>query len=464
MPSPKNIAYMINIIAGDITDSSCWPSYSLTSENKIDTIVNAAKPTLMGSNQGVDGALHSKIDSILEDGLKFKDLICRELNSLSSHNAIRCKRGHAVTTKGYGLCNQVIHVVGSKYDGNMIEKIENGVKITEAKKHHICTSSCIHTLESCYYNIIEEIKKNPDIRFLGIPIIGSGEYQFPFELAVNIAIASIGNALLDWQSKDAEYFELVNLEKIYFFVYDSDSHKLNEKLIMTKQTLSKYRPYFQKNRPVVFQSSTIAHFRYMKELWKYDSQKGYFAIARGFRLLLMLLRTVFIPTMRIKDIFGKIDWYKRRHTVEICVFIKTLFPLALWGILKLLPMSHIAYFEVVFKRIIIIFLIDTVTYLLVLIIMADIQRPSANLIRSMIMLLLNYIEISCDLAFLYYIHYDVRFREALAFGFLGEKIIDGLNTATDYLLVTANAGLKFFLITLVFGYFFNQMREREFRS
>ena len=233
---------------------------------------------------------------------------------------------------------------------------------------------------------------------------------------------------------------------------------------MAKQTFSKYRPYFQENRQVVFQSSTIAHFRYMNELWKYDSQKGYFAIARVFRLLLMLIRTLFIPTMRIKDVFGQMDWYKRRQIVEICVFIKTLFPLALWGILKFLPVSHIAYFEFVFKSIIIIFLVDTVTYLLILIIMADVQRPSANLIRSMIMLLLNYIEISCDLAFLYYIHYDVRFREALAFGFLGEKMIDELNTATDYLLVTANTGLKFFLITLVFGYFFNQMREREFRS
>ena len=80
------------------------------------------------------------------------------------------------------------------------------------------------------------------------------------------------------------------------------------------------------------------------------------------------------------------------------------------------------------------------------------------------MLLFNYIEISCDLAFLYYIHYDVRFREALAFGFLGEKIINELNTVDDYLLVTANTGLKFFLITLVFGYFFNHMHQREFRS
>lgn len=110
------------------------------------------------------------------------------------------------------------------------------------------------------------------------------------------------------------------------------------------------------------------------------------------------------------------------------------------------------------------FLVDTVTYLLTLIIMADIQRPSANIIRSMIMLFVNYIEISFDLAFLYYVQYKVRFREALAFGFLNEKTITELNSLKDYLFAASNTGLKFFLVTLVFGYFFNHMHQREFRS
>lgn len=287
---------------------------------------------------------------------------------------------------------------------------------------------------------------------------------FPFELAVDIAIASIGNSLTEWKLKDEEYFELVSLEKIYFFVYDSNTNKVNEKLTTAIQIFNKYKPYFQKNRQVVFQSSTLAHRRYMKELQKYDSQRGYFAIARGLRLFLMLIRCFFIPFMRIKDCFGQLDWHNRRITVEICVLIKTLFPLILWYILQFIPSSFYSCFETIFTVIILIFLVDTVTYLLTLIIMSDVQRPSANIIRSMIMLFINYIEISCDLAFLYYIQYRVRFREALAFGFLNEQAITELISSKNYLLALSNAGLKFFLVTLVFGYFFNHMHQREFRS
>ena len=151
MTLPKNIAHMINFIAGDITDSNYWPSFSLTDGNMIDTIVNAANPTLMGSNQGVDGALHDRINSLSYDNLSFNENICRELETIPYNNTIRCKRGHAITTNGYGLCNKIIHVVGSKYDGKLIKETENGVEKTIDPKPYICSSSCIHTLESCYH-------------------------------------------------------------------------------------------------------------------------------------------------------------------------------------------------------------------------------------------------------------------------------------------------------------------------
>ena len=464
MTLPKNIAHMINFIAGDITDSSCWPSFSLTDGTMIDTIVNAANPTLMGSNQGVDGTLHNRINTLSYNGLSFNDNICKELETIPYNNAIRCKRGHAITTNGYGLCNKIIHVVGSKYDGKLIKKTENDVEKTLAPEPYICSSSCIHTLESCYHNIVEEIKKNPDIKFIGIPIVGAGEYKFPFDLAVNIAVASIGNALINWKLKDEEYFEMVSLEKIYFFVYGKDDNEMTQKLLLAKQIFNKYKPYFRENKQVVFQTSTLAHFRYMKELWKYDSQKGYFAIARGLRFFLMIIRSLFIPSMRIKDFFGQMDWHKRRQVVEVCVLLKTFFPLTLWYVLHFIPKSFRPWLETIFTAIIIIFLIDTVTYLLTLIIMADVQRPSANIIRSMIMLFINYIEISFDLTFLYYVQYKVRFREALAFGFLNEQTITELDSLKDYLFAVSNTGLKFFLVTLVFGYFFNHMHQREFRS
>lgn len=122
----KIIADMLHIHLGDISsknelDTCLGQGQSLA----IDTIVNAANPTLMGSNQGVDCAIHKAVDEILGYPGAFNEKICSELDSLSEKEAtnnrtsarIRCPRGKAVMTKGYGFCDYIIHVVGSRYDG-----------------------------------------------------------------------------------------------------------------------------------------------------------------------------------------------------------------------------------------------------------------------------------------------------------------------------------------------------------
>lgn len=450
-PKSKIISDMLAFAYGDITNPKNWPS------GNIDTIVNTANPTLMGSRQGVDGAIHKAIDQSLKTST-FNQLICKELKTTYRNKIIRCKRGHAVTTSGGKFCKKVIHVVGSKYDG------------TEKGKN-ICSSSCLHTLESCYYSIVEEIKKNPDIEEVGIPIIGAGLYNFPFDLAINVAIASIGNALIDWKTKDEEDFEMVGLKKIYLFIFDENEETMKTNQQIAQDTMDNYKKYFSDNRRVVFQTSFEAHCRYIKELRDYDSQRGYFTIVRKLRLGLLYIRFFFLLSISLKDLFAKKDWAKRRQVVETCVFFKAALPILLWLILQWEPFLNLPsiapisiYFEAVFSVIIIVCLVDTITYLLVLIILADVQRPSANIIRSLIMLFVNYFELSGDLAFLYYIHYDVRFREALAFGFLGLDAIDPLQTLIDYSFVASNTGLKFFLVTLVFGYFFNHMHQRKFRN
>lgn len=55
------IAGMIKIVEKDITD------VEFLKDNHINAIVNAAKPTLMGSSQGVDGAIHKIINSNPEE-------------------------------------------------------------------------------------------------------------------------------------------------------------------------------------------------------------------------------------------------------------------------------------------------------------------------------------------------------------------------------------------------------------
>lgn len=423
---------------------------------RIDTIVNAANPTLMGSSRGVDGAIHKTIDrSFKSQGKKscFKNKICEELGTGEEKNLIRCQRGEAVITSGHNLCKYVIHVVGAKYDGNQ------GL-IRD------CSSSAVHILESCYYNIVKRIKEHPDIKNVAIPIISSGEYGFPFHTATEIAVASVYNAIVEWKAKDSELFEMSGLEKIYFFVYDRNKEKQEKHLQTGNRILDKYRPVMLKEKRIVFQSSIRAHFRYCKEIMEYDRMRGYFSIARQIRLLLMLLRIAFFPGMILKDLWGGRNWEKRRWFVESFAVFKVFIPIIFYLLVTNGVTGGNSFLEDgVFPTLIIYNISDTITYLLVLIVLADIQRPSANIIRSMIMLFVNYIEVSLGVAYLYFILRDkmISLHEMITVGILGIGEDAVLVTVQDYMLSLADSGTKFFFITLAFGYFANHMHQRKFR-
>lgn len=443
----KTIKEIIKVKSQNITDIK--GSGAIT----FDTVVNAANPTLMGSTQGVDGAIHKAIDRHLTRGKHFDDLICKKFKN-EEKNAIRCKRGDAVLTSGGGWCKYVIHAVGIKYDG-------------DADKPETCSSSRIKTLESCYYAVVDRLKEHLDIKNIAIPVIGSGEYQFPFETAVEIAIASVGNALIEWREQDREMFEMSELEQVCFFIYDDDEQRGRDKLHCAEAILDRYKPYFSKNEKVVHQSSGIAHRRYLNEVKEYDELRGYFFVAKGFREGLLKLRMIYMPYMWLKDLYGKENWKKRRQCVEGITVFKVLVPVLLWLLLKNPAIANCPFLaNFLFPLLVMYNMSDTMTYLLTLIIMADIQRPSANLIRSLILLLVNYIEVSLDMAFLFYriFHGDVLFREAVLFGILGEKGNIEWTSLWHCIFLCADSGIKFFFISLVFGYFVNHMRQRKFRS
>ena len=114
-------------------------------------------------------------------------------------------------------------------------------------------------------------------------------------------------------------------------------------------------------------------------------------------------------------------------------------------------------------------MLDTVTYLISLIMLADIQGPSANVIRSMILLFVNYIEVSLDMALLFYLDNfpNISIKIAMSAGIMGDKIQGtrgiGCRNYTE-LLYYANRGIKFFFVPLAFGYFANHLKQRKFRS
>lgn len=112
----------------------------------------------------------------------------------------------------------------------------------------------------------------------------------------------------------------------------------------------------------------------------------------------MFIRMLFLPVMFLKDLFGGRDWEKRRSFVEWLVACKIALPFVS---LMFLNWITAKWLLVGLSALIVYSLADTLTYLLILMMMSDIQRPSANLIRTWLMLYMNYMEAALDLSVLY---------------------------------------------------------------
>lgn len=107
---------------------------------------------------------------------------------------------------------------------------------------------------------------------------------------------------------------------------------------------------------------------------------------------------------------------------------------------------------------------DTVTYLVALMFLADVQRPSANVIRSLVMLVINYIEVQLDLAALYLFISNFINNKIYTIKYAINFIINCSEIKDVVWLQYINNGLKFFFLTVTLSYFANHMRMRKFRT
>jgi len=138
---------VIELVLGDIT------------EQRVDAIVNAANPTLLGGG-GVDGAIHrAGGPTILEE--------CRGLGG--------CEPGGAKATRAGALpASHVIHAVGPIWHGGGEREAE---------------------LLAAVHRRAIELADELGARTVAFPAISTGAYGYPVELAAPVAIAATRAAL-----------------------------------------------------------------------------------------------------------------------------------------------------------------------------------------------------------------------------------------------------------------------------
>jgi len=148
----------------------------------VDAIVNPTNSKLFGT-AGVDGAIH-KIE-----GSRLKE---------QTEKIGELEAGKSVLTKAYQLpTKHIIHTVGPVW--------------------HKGTGAEEELLKSCYMSALELAMKQ-GFESIAFPLISSGTYGCPKDIALNIAVRTIGE------------FLLFNDMMVFLVVYDKTSYQLSENL------------------------------------------------------------------------------------------------------------------------------------------------------------------------------------------------------------------------------------------
>lgn len=462
--SEKRVNDILTIISGDIVDLKENKGTNEEVPIVIDAIVNAAKPTLMGGS-GVDGAIHNKVGALLRQqgsvetdnsssdtrsneelfNLKIKEEL--EEDEKSPDFKIRCKEGEAVTTEidmeSKGFVKYIINAVGPKYDGGAI---------------------CVRTLRKCYESIMKEVFLYGDIKKVAIPVISSGNYGFPFELALRVAIATIGNCLIT--EKHENYDNFCRLEKVFLVIYEERHH------LETDAIYKKFEKQIVAEERMVYWGAVERQIAYCSEILKNDSAKRrYFTITKGFRLFLAGSRFLFPISMGIEKCVTRYSWKRQREVAEICTLFRTFIPLLNLIFVQVLQKSDPGWLNSHIWVLVMLcgfsayFMADTIICLMSLIFLTDLHEPSANRLRTIILLIFNYIGMFLGIAQFYYTYFWNRITiwQALDYSILGiASIEEKPMTLWLRMIEYSRAGIQFFFIVLTFTFFVSHLHQRQY--
>jgi O-acetyl-ADP-ribose deacetylase (regulator of RNase III) len=162
---------------------------------QVDAIVNAANDQLLGCFQ----PLHDCIDNVIHTaaGPQLRQ-DCQLIMDIQQH---REQTGDAKITRAYNLPSKfVLHTVGPIIGNEGVRDFQQ------------------HQLASCYRSCLALADRLPNIKTIAFPCISTGVFNFPREMAMEIAILTV----TEWLSNNRHHFE-----RVIFNVYlqeDSDGY------------------------------------------------------------------------------------------------------------------------------------------------------------------------------------------------------------------------------------------------
>jgi O-acetyl-ADP-ribose deacetylase (regulator of RNase III) len=149
---------------------------------RVEAIVNAANEQLLGCFQ----PLHNCIDNVIHTAAG--PLLRQDCQSIMAIQQHREPTGDAKITRAYNLPSKfVLHTVGPIIGKEGVSDFQR------------------HQLASCYRSCLALADRLPNIRTVAFPCISTGVFNFPRELAMEIAIPTV----TDWLSSNRHRFERV---------------------------------------------------------------------------------------------------------------------------------------------------------------------------------------------------------------------------------------------------------------